>query len=279
MYFCATNVFYTNQKRYIMTVREAIEDIFNLRSMDYSNKEMDLDFITLEICEHITDFKDKNRDELRPKVAAAINGMLTKMVKGKKVQDSESIIVRVSNGRGGYKKGIYKLRKPKKQKDRLPITPVEPSKVSVENSLYVGSAGEMAVCSELLFRGYNVSRMMVDEGVDVVAIRHERTYYIQVKTVTLKSTGFAIKIKEKSFSKYCNNNCYYIVVIRTATKKGIPINQYLVMTADDIKIWMSSEIVKLSGNDISLSFNQKDGHIYLKDELVDSKLNNFGRIS
>jgi len=262
-----------------MTVREAIEDIFNLRSIDYAGKEMDLDFITLEICEHISEFKDKNRDELRPKVSAAIHGMLTKNVKGKTIQDPDSIIVRVSNGKGGYKKGIYKLRKPKKQKTELLIPPVDSSKVSISNSLYVGSAGEMSVCSELLFRGYNVSQMMVDEGVDVVAIRHERTYYIQVKTITLKSTTFSVKINEKSFNKYCNNNCYYIIVIRTANKKGLPLNQYLVMTADDIKTWMNSEKVKLSGNDINLSFNQKDGHIYMKDELVDSKLNNFERIS
>lgn len=262
-----------------MTVREAIEDIFNLRSVDYVNREMDLDFITLEIEKNFEEFRGKNVDELRSKVSSVISSMLTKTVKGKHVSNPESLIVRVSNGKGGYKKGIYKLRKFKKEKPKLQITPVEPSKVAIANSLYVGSAGEMAVCSELLFRSYNVSQMLVDEGVDVVAIRHERTYYIQVKTVTLKSTGFAVKINEKSFNKYCNNNCYYIVVIRTATKKGIPINQYLVLTADDIKIWMGSEKVKLSGNDISLSFNQKDGHIFLRDELVDSRLNNFGRIT
>ena len=261
-----------------MTVREAIEDIFNWRSPDY-NKEMDIDFITLEICEHIDEFKNANRDGLRPKVSAAIQGILTKIVKGKVVPDPNSLLVRVKNGKGGFKKGVYKLRKPKKEKPKLQITPVEPSSVSIANSLYVGSAGEMAVCSELLFRGYNVSLMLVDEGVDVVAIRQERTYYIQVKTVTLKSTGFSVKINEKSFTKYCNNNCYYIVVIRTATKKGIPVNQYLVMTADDIKTWMNTEKVKISGSDISLPFNQKDGHIYLKDELVDAKLNNFGRIA
>lgn len=261
-----------------MTVREAIEDIFNLRSVDYANKEMDLDFITLEIERNFNEFKGVDVDKLRTKVSAAISSMLTKTVRGRTVPNPNSLIVRVSNGKGKYKRGVYKLRKPKKEKQKLPITPVEPSKVSISNSLYVGSAGEMAVCSELLFRGYNVSRMLVDEGIDVVAIRHEHTYYIQVKTITLKNTSFSFKINEKSFSKYCNNNCYYIVVIRTATKKGVPINQYLVMTADDIKTWIKEDKVKQSGSDISLSFNQKDDHILLKDEPVDSKLNNFGRI-
>ena len=264
-----------------MSIKEAIEDVFNLKSQNYQNKEMDLTFITYEILDNFSEYKEKGwtTESLRPKVAQAIQSLLTKIVKGKRVDDPNSILVRVKNGKGGYKKGIYKLRTPPKKRLKLPIKPVEPSIVAIANNLYVGSAGEMAVCSELLFRGYNVSRMLVDEGIDVVAIRNERTYYIQVKTVTLKSTGFAVKINEKSFTKYCNNNCYYIVVIRTATKKNVPINQYLVMTADDIKTWINTQIIKVSGNDINLSFNQKEGHIFIKDELVDSKLNNFGRIS
>ena len=107
---------------------------------------------------------------------------------------------RVRNGKGGYKKGVYRLRKPKQPKPNK-VTPVI---IPVENpddvkSLYMVTAGEMAVCSELLFRECNVSRMSVDDGVDVVAMKNNKTYYIQVKTVQVKSEGFTVKIGVKSY--------------------------------------------------------------------------------
>ena len=64
------------------------------------------------------------------------------------------------------------------------------------NTQYVGKAGEMAVFSELLFYGYNASIMSVDDGIDLVATKDGRFFFIQVKTAISnndKIPNFSIK--------------------------------------------------------------------------------------
>lgn len=261
-----------------MTLKEAIEDTFNLLGVGY--KEMTLDDIALEIQDKNLEYKDYDLDLLRKQVSSFMANATTKTVKGKRVIDKESKYERVKNGKGGYKKGVYKLRKPKLVKPQIERPPIDPSpNISCsDNTLYIGSAGEMSVCSELLFRGYNVSRMSVDDGVDIVAIKNGKTYYIQVKTVLVKSKNFGVKISEKSFERYCSNDCYYIVVARTSTKEGVPFNQYIVLTADNIRYLHGSGDIKSSNGVVNIGFSQNDGHIFIKDFKVDQMLNCFERI-
>lgn len=264
----------------MVTIKEAVEDAFNLLGVGY--REMTLDDITLEIQDKNSDFKDYDLDVLRKQISSFMANATTKVVKGERVINKDSKFERVKNGKGGYKKGVYKLRKPKvvkpKAEPELIITPSTELTNVDSNTLYIGSAGEMAVCSELLFRGYNVSRMSVDDGVDIVAIKSGKTYYIQVKTVLVKSKNFGVKISEKSFERYCSNDCYYIIVARTATKTGIPINQYLVLTADNIKHLQGSGDIKVGNGIINIGFSQESGHVFIKDFKVDQMLNSFERI-
>ena len=97
-------------------------------------------------------------------------GFLARNVKSKSAQFS-----RVKNKKGGYSRGIYRM-KPQKVFD---LTPNEMPDVPKN---FTGSAGEFATISELLFRGYNASKMTVDDGIDVVASKDEKYFHIQVKT-------------------------------------------------------------------------------------------------
>jgi hypothetical protein len=174
----------------------------------------------------------------------------------------------------GLLKNLKPSRKPTRRKDPKPIpNPITPRQVSESSEKrYIGSAGEMAVCSELLFREYNVSRMSVDDGVDIVAIKNGKTFYIQVKTTQVTSSSFSVTIGSKSFQRYSSNDCYYIIVARAKE------NKYLIFTADDIKRMISNEAISKSENKISMSFSQSDGHLYIKNEKVDYALNSFERI-
>lgn len=197
----------------------------------------------------------------------------TKIVKGKRVPNKDSLYERVKNGKGGYKKGVYKLRKPKKPINRPPEPVIVPIKNPQEiKSLYMGSAGEMAVCSELLFREYNVSRMSVDDGVDIIALKNNKTYYIQVKTVQIKSEGFTVKISTKSYERYNSNDCYYIIVARAS------ITQFIIATADDIRRLADKGDANKTKDYISVTFSQNMGKLFVKSENVDYMLNSFDRI-
>lgn len=253
------------------TIKDAIYDAFMIQGVNYP--EMSIDDIALEIQDKDSDYKDSDLNELRKKVSSHMSNSVTRIVKGQRVENKNSIYQRVKNGKGGYKKGVYRLRKPKakkKQQDPAPILrPVE-NPISIEN-LYMGSAGEMAVCSELLFREYNVSRMSVDDGIDIVAMKNNKTYYIQVKTVQIKSESFCVQIKTKSYERYNANDCYYIIVARAESTK------FIVATADDIRRLLERGSAK-GEKFISLRFNQNMGSLFVGEENVNYMLNSFERI-
>lgn len=253
------------------SIKDAVYDAFMIQGVGY--KEMSLDDISLEIQDKDIDFRNSNLDDLRKKVSSYMSSATSKIVKGSRVENKDSLYEHVKNGKGGYKKGIYRLRKPKavkpiKKPDPI-INPVQ-EPVCIE-SLYMGAAGEMAVCSELLFREYNVSRMSVDDGIDIVAMKNNKTYYIQVKAVQIKSEGFSVQIKTKSYEKYNGNDCYYIIVARAEK------TQFIVATADDIRRLISKKIVK-GDKQISIRFTQNIGSLFVGSENVDYMLNSFERI-
>ena len=246
-------------------------DAFMIQGVNYP--EMSIEDVVLEIQDKDSDFKGYDLNELYKKVSSYLSNAVTKTVKGKRVENKDSLYQRVKNDKGGYKKGIYKLRKPKPSKaPKTPkpiLAPVE-TPMSVE-SLYMGSAGEMAVCSELLFREYNVSRMSVDDGIDIVAMKNNKTYYIQVKTVQIKSESFSIQIKTKSYERYNANDCYYIIVARGETTK------FIIATADDIRRLIERGSSK-GEKYISLRFTQNMGCLFVGEENVNYMLNSFERI-
>lgn len=85
----------------------------------------------------------------------------------------------------------------------------------VDDTNRIGKAGEMAVLSELTFRGYNVTSMTVDEGIDLVASKDNIFYFIQVKTTYLDALSrFSVQIPVESYNRVKQNNVIYIFVLR-----------------------------------------------------------------
>lgn len=255
------------------SIKDAVYDAFMIQGVRY--REMSLDDIALEIQDKDSEYKDCNLDELRKKVSSFMSNATTKIVKGERVEDKNSLYERVKNGKGGYKKGIYRLRKPRKKKqdpDPKPIIrPIQEDATNIE-TLYMGAAGEMAVCSELLFREYNVSRMSVDDGIDIVAMKNNKTYYIQVKTVQIKTEGFGVQIRLNSYNRYNSNDCYYVIVARGET------TQFIIATADDIRRLIDKGSVKKGDKSISIRFTQNMGNLFVGDENVNYMINSFDRI-
>ena len=254
-----------------VSIKDAVEDVFNILGVGY--KVMSVDDIALELSYKYEDFKDCDVDYLKNQVSSFLARATTKVVKGKRVENKDSKYERVKNKNGTFKRGLYKLRKPKKVKVVVPplaIAPVDTCYTQEKN--YIGSAGEMAVCSELLFREYNVSRMSVDDGVDVVAIKNGKTFYIQVKTAQIVSKSFNVTIRTKSFHRYSSNDCYYIVVARSVK------NMFFVFTSDDIKRMMTNGDINCGDKQINIQFSQNDGDVFVKNEKVNYALNTFDRI-
>lgn len=164
-------------------------------------------------------------DEITAKIydANLVNGLEREEIKKKVnaflLNDSgkkNPSFVRVKDKKTGkFKKGIYKLAPaPKKAKNTRTVQGVKaPEDI---NTTYTGTAGEYLIMSELLFQGYNVNKMTVDEGVDVVASKGNRFYFIQVKTAYLKEDlKVTFAIKKDRFELYKDeNNMRYVFCVR-----------------------------------------------------------------
>lgn len=249
------------------SIADAVYDAFMFSGADY--KEMDLDMIALIITDRDNEYKKVNPDELRKKISSYMSNATTHTVKGKRVEDKESTYQRVRNGKGGFKKGVYKLRKQKKKAEKSVVSPIPKETVSTTDSNFIGKAGEMAVCSELLFREYYASTMPLDDGIDIVAMKEGKTFYVQVKTTQITKEGnFSIKIPTASYERYNRNDCFYIFVVRGKE------NTFIVTTAHDIWRWIKLGSSKNDRN-ITITFTQIAGQIQVNGEDISPLINAF----
>lgn len=252
------------------SIGDAVYDTFMLLGSNY--KEMNLDDIALEIQDKFNEYKKSDIDIIRNQVSRFLANATTKTVKGKRVENKESLYQRVKNGKGGYRKGYYKLRKPKKKAEKPVVAPISKDRQSTVNSNFIGKAGEMAVCSELLFREYIATTMPFDDGIDIVAMKEGKTFYIQVKTTQLTKEGnFSIKIPTSSYERYCRNDCFYIFVVRGEK------NTYIVTTAHDIWLWIQRGSSKNDRN-ITITFTQLAGQLQVNGEDISPLINAFNII-
>ena len=129
----------------------------------------------------------------------------------------------------------------------------------VTESGFVGKGGEHAVCSELLFRGFNASIMSVDVGVDISAIKDNKFFGIQVKTSQKNNNDiYNFHIKKKSFDRFNQGNIFYILVLRDSKKAS-----YLIIP--------SGEIAKKIKENAIFSVNNKSGYalsVKIRDEKI-----------
>lgn len=133
--------------------------------------------------------------------------------------------------------GLFALNE---EKERLEIE-TKPDRISEELSLeeeveieggYTGQAGEHAVLSELLFRGYNASLMTVDTGVDILAIKNNEVFNIQVKTgnISRAHNAFFFNLRIASFERNNAGRTFYIFVLRERNKLD-----YLILPLHEIE--------------------------------------------
>lgn len=185
--------------------------------------------------------------EDRESFSKKLNGFLARNVKSKTAQFSK-----VKNKSGGYRRGIYRI-KPQKT---INFTPVAP-KVTTG---FTGAAGEYAVLSELLFRGFNASKMTVDDGIDVVASKDERYFHVQVKTANPSSSNtYQASIRAKAFQH--SSNVFYVIVLRTYSTVRY-INDFAIFPSSEIRRLKTQGILKDSDT-ISLRISIENGRYLL----------------
>jgi len=148
-------------------------------------------------------------------------------------------------------------KEPAKEK---PSAPGYKETYSVETG-YIGKGGEFRVCSELLFRGFNASIMSVDTGIDIVAIKDNKRFEIQVKTANLNSYNtYVFDVRRTSFERFNSSNIFYVCVLRDENKTDFVIFPYLVL---EQKLHERAILKINKGNSYRMTLKFADNKLYL----------------
>jgi len=127
---------------------------------------------------------------------------------------------------------------------------------------YIGKAGEHAVLSELLFRGYNAALMSVDVGVDIVATKDNETFNIQIKTrnISKKHDAFYFNLRIASFERHNAGRTFYIFILRENNKLD-----YLILPLHQVEKSIEEEFIHIVGNGklYRITIKKRDGKVYL----------------
>lgn len=177
-----------------------------------------------------------------------IERLVESLVKEDRKRENESELV--------YTNGFYKKRKKK-------AAPADGITLPTD---YIGRAGECAVISELIFHGYNANRMMIDDGVDIIAVKDNVYFYVQVKTTSIKNGRIYAQIRIEKFDQFINTQMRYIIVARYSDK-GVERNMFFLLTPSLIQLGLYGQCIK-RGNDnlsIKIQFNVKTGEPMLYD--------------
>lgn len=107
---------------------------------------------------------------------------------------------------------------------------------------------------------------MIDEGVDIVAVKNNIYYYIQVKTTVVKNGRIYCQIGNDRFNQYFGAPIRYFVVARY-NEKGIDKNIFFMFTSQEIDKARYAQCIKQSETSISIKirFHEKTGEPILYD--------------
>lgn len=175
----------------------------------------------------------------------------------------------------GRKKGCYalssKIAKPQRVK-------IEPDPIDPSSTNFFGKAGEYAIFSEMLFRGYNASIMTVDEGVDVIASKNNRFFYLQVKTSKDTNGTFVFTIKKTAFAANLNGGTFYILAARRLLRDR-HICDYVILPSTNLQQFITKGIITgLSSYTLKLTITDNGHFILNKGEDVTHFVNRFSLI-
>ncbi len=155
------------------------------------------------------------------------------------------------------KRGVYRT----KMEAELPEPPVGNSG-SGKDTNFIGRAGEYAVMTEYLMRGYNATLMTVDEGIDIVASKDNKFTFVQVKTTHLdQNLKASVKISKASFDNNRQHNVVYVIALREDVGRF----RFLVIAQNIIEFLHSQNVISLSGEYllINVKYKHSNGKPYL----------------
>lgn len=138
---------------------------------------------------------------------------------------------------------------------------------------FYGEGAEYHVVAELLYNGFQASNIPVDEGLDVLAFKNNKFYYIQVKHKNLDNNK-PIKFKRTSHEITGGGAMYYIFVLLSEN-----IRNFLILPWHMVDSWITQGSIKLNaGNEYEVDIRFIDEEYRIKDIPLTKYLNKWETI-
>lgn len=132
---------------------------------------------------------------------------------------------------------------------------------------FFGKAAELHVTAELMYRGFQAANIPVDEGLDILAVKSNKTFYFQVKHKDL-SNNEQIHITKSSFERRGGGDVYYIFVLLLNEERN-----FLIVPYHIINDWIRGGLVDEREKGYSFLIRKTDGVYKLKDADISKYLN------
>lgn len=139
---------------------------------------------------------------------------------------------------------------------------------------FYGKAAELHVTAELLYHGFQAANIPIDEGLDILAIKSNKTFYFQVKHRDLgNNNNEPIKVTKSSYEKKGGGDVYYIFVLLSKKKR-----EFLVVPYHIIDDWIRVGLAEEKENGYLFSIRKDDDEYKLKDLALNKYLDGWDNI-
>lgn len=132
-------------------------------------------------------------------------------------------------------------------------------------SRFYGEGAELHVTAELLYHEFQAANIPVDEGLDILAVKNNKTFYFQVKHKDLNS-NIPIKITKSSFERSGGGAVYFIFVLLSEEKRD-----FLVIPFHIVNDWIRDGLAETQEKEYLIHIKKNDYGYMFKDV----KLNKF----
>lgn len=120
---------------------------------------------------------------------------------------------------------------------------------------YFGKAAELHVTAELIYHGFQATNIPIDVGLDILAIKNNKTFYFQVKHKDL-NTNLPIRLRRSTFERSGGGDVYYVFVLLLERKR-----EFLIVPFHIVSDWIREDYAEEKEGDY-LIFIKKEGNDY-----------------
>ena len=82
-----------------------------------------------------------------------------------------------------------------------------------KNKRYISTGGKYLVTGKMILHGFNANLLVVNEGLDIVAIKDGNMYGVQVKAANKSATGYVADISTAAYERTNKGNTFYVFVL------------------------------------------------------------------